>query len=224
MSNWMLLSDGREHYLSGIDALQNTFSLPSIAHHLSIINRFTGATKRPYSVAEHSLLCADISEQAGHPPHLQLACLMHDAHEAITGDMSSPAKWTVGDAWRAFEQPQARALRRHFGLLTAFTAHAPSIHQVDLIALATERRDLMPYRAGTHAPWPILDTPGNEVPTVSISLTAPKREQTHWTEWRDLFVQRFCRLDEITRNTLQQIKGPGSDVVSRKITGRSVFQ
>lgn len=201
MSHWMLLSDGREHYLSGVNALQNTYSLQSIAHHLAIINRFTGATSRPYSVAEHSLLCADISEAAGHPAHLQLACLMHDAHEAITGDVSSPAKWTMGDAWAAFEAPQERALRRHFGLQAAFAAHRVSIRQVDLIALATERRDLTPYRPGTHAPWLILDTPGKEVPPAPISLTTPKREQTHWTEWRAQFFDRFELLEGLVRES-----------------------
>ncbi len=202
MSHWMLLSDGREHYLSGTDALQNTYSLQSIAHHLAIINRFTGASSRPYSVAEHSLLCADISEAAGHPAYLQLACLMHDAHEAITGDMSSPVKWTIGDAWKAFEAPQERALRRHFGLQAAFASHRLSVRQIDLIALATERRDLMPYQPGTHAPWPILDKPGQEVPTAPISLTTAKREQTHWTEWRDQFLARYELLDGLVREQL----------------------
>ena len=196
MSHWMLLSDGREHYLSGVDALQNTYSLQSIAHHLAIINRFTGATSRPYSVAEHSLLCADIAEACSATLPAQLACLMHDAHEAFVGDASSPVKWALGDAWNAFEHPHAHALRRHFGLQATFAGYRQQIKQIDLVALATERRDLLPFDAAQHRPWPILDTPGCEVHPVATSLSTLKREQTHWTEWRELFIARYESLTE----------------------------
>ena len=50
---------------------QNTITLGGIAHGLAQINRFAGATVRPYSVAEHSLLCADIAAEQGHSPAAQ---------------------------------------------------------------------------------------------------------------------------------------------------------
>ncbi|WP_343593428.1 hypothetical protein [Paracidovorax wautersii] len=194
MSHWIHLADGTEHYLSHAEAALNTYRVETLAHHLAIINRFTGATRRPYSVAEHSLLCADIAEACGATPPAQLACLMHDAHEAIVGDASTPTKWSLGESWAAFEDRHARALRRHFGLQATFAAYGLQARQIDLVALATERRDLLQYDPERHRPWPILDRPGCEVQPHATSLTTAKREQMHWSEWRDLFIQRYQHL------------------------------
>lgn len=203
MSHWILLANGAEHYLSGIETAHNEYDINAIAHHLAIINRFTGASCRPYSVAEHSLLCADIAEHLHAPAYVQLACLLHDAHEAITGDQSSPAKWAMGAAWDNFEHPHAHALRRWFKLQTTFASHRQQVKSIDLMALATERRDLMPWDAARHRPWPVLDTPGHQVPPADwLSLTTPKRAQMDWTEWRDAFLGRFHALREEMNATL----------------------
>lgn len=53
--------------------------ITDIAHHLSIINRFTGATRCPYSVAQHSLYVSMLL-----PESLQLHGLLHDAGGRIT--------------------------------------------------------------------------------------------------------------------------------------------
>lgn len=58
-----------------------------IAHHLGFLNRWTGARRRQISVLEHSLRCGEIA-----PADLRLEALLHDAHEAYTGDISSPIK------------------------------------------------------------------------------------------------------------------------------------
>lgn len=197
MSHWILMADGSEYHLTGADAAHNDFNPDTLAHHLAQINRYTGATTRPYSVAEHSLLCAEIAEYMGLPTVVQLACLVHDYHEAITGDASSPAKWTVGHAWEHFEQPIARALRRHLGLHSTFMAWGARIKAIDLVALATERRDLMAFDADRNRPWPVIDTPGCVVEPVEWRwLDSQKRAQMHWTEWRDALAERFNTLAE----------------------------
>lgn len=58
-----------------------------IAHHLGFLNRWTGARRRQISVLEHSLRCGEIA-----PADLRLEALLHDAHEAYTGDIGSPMK------------------------------------------------------------------------------------------------------------------------------------
>lgn len=191
---WLVLSDGAEQQLAGPGALTVQYTIDTIAHQLAQINRFTGAAYRPYSVAEHSLLCADLAQEAGLPPVVQLCCLLHDAHEAITGDMASPVKAQLRDAWTAFEQLHARTLRAHFGLRTAFAEHRAAIRHFDLVALATERRDLVEYRHGCSTPWPVLDTPGAQVHPAGASLRRLWREQRHWGEWRDAFVEQFDNL------------------------------
>lgn len=188
---WILLQNGAEQHLTGPCALQPQYTVGSIAHQLALINRFTGATQRPYSVAEHSLLCADLAAEYGFGLVPQLCCLLHDAHEAIVGDLASPIKWQLDDTWDNLERMHMRALRAHFGLLPAFAAHRDTVKAFDLIALATERRDLLPWQPLRHRPWPLLDTPGQAVEPADVNLASAWRTHKHWTEWRDAFVDRY---------------------------------
>jgi uncharacterized protein len=193
----MITHGGREHYLSGIEILNNVVDIRDVAQSLAQINRFTGHCHRPYSVAEHSLLVADLAKRDGKSALIQYACLMHDAHESVTGDMSSPGKHAIGLAWPAFEYKQADVFRRQFGLLTAFASYRNLVHHYDLVALATERRDLTSYDPKRNRPWPILDTAGQEVPPMSTvnlnNLTASNRS---WREWRELFLTAFFMLSQ----------------------------
>lgn len=195
MSAWMITHGGREHYLSGHEILSNQIDIRDVAQALAQINRFTGHCHRPYSVAEHSLLVADLAKREGRSATLQLACLMHDAHEAYSSDMSSPAKNAIGLSWGVFETRQADIVRRQFGLLTTFTAYRQLIGHYDLVALATERRDLTSYDPRRNRPWPIIDTPGHEVPPMSwVNLNNLTASTRPWHEWRDLFLSTFFSL------------------------------
>ena len=60
-----------------------------IAHHLALLNRFNGATERHYSVAQHSFLVAQYMPGGKTE---KLCALLHDAHEAYTGDITTPLK------------------------------------------------------------------------------------------------------------------------------------
>lgn len=61
--------------------------IEDIAHHLSIENRWHGATRIPISVGYHSLL---VAEQAR--PEMKLEALLHDAAEAYYKDFANPWK------------------------------------------------------------------------------------------------------------------------------------
>jgi hypothetical protein len=145
MSTWMVTITGREHHLSGDEVQQQMIDIYDIAWSLSQINRFTGHAMRPYSVAEHSLFVAELAERDGKTPLVQLACLLHDAHEAFTNDLSSPAKNAIGVAWGKFEALQADRVRRLLGVNDAFRQHGALIQYFDLQALATERLQLTNY-------------------------------------------------------------------------------
>lgn len=192
--SWMITNTGREHHLAGIGQQFNTPSIEEIAHALAQINRFTGHAKRPYSVAEHSLLVASIAEAEGASVTGQLAGLMHDAHKAFTGDTSSPAKWTIGEAWKTFEHSQEIGLHKALGMRATMVSHAASVKRWDLIALATERRDLMRWNPDVNQPWPILDTPGKEVQPITGRLDTPLRANTDWKEWLQMFIEQHDKL------------------------------
>lgn len=208
--SWMLTASGAEYHFTGPDALTvegRPINIDDIAHQLAIINRFHGATSRPYSVAEHSLLVSEIAQRHALPPIVQLAALMHDAHEAFTQDLSSPAKvavnWLSGQAgctsaWQVFETEHSRCVRKHYGLLTTFTSHRFALDRFDRIALATERRDLTAYDPSANSPWAVL---GDEMPGEGriepldwLRLNTPEREAMTWRDWRQQFCDRFDEL------------------------------
>lgn len=161
-----------------------------VAWSLAQINRFNGHAIRPYSVAEHSLLVCEIAErELGLDVHGQLAALMHDAHECVSGDMHSPGKAEIGAAWHEWESRYQILVARCFSLLTAHTTHAIAIKQADLMALATERRDLV-REAPT--PWPGL---AGVQPVGWVRLNTQDRRQHDWEFWRDRFLDRFHELE-----------------------------
>jgi hypothetical protein len=90
-----------------------TFRINDIAHALGMNCRFNGHTEYFYSVAEHSLLVADLMSicQLGDPRE----GLLHDAAEAYLTDVPSPWKQFLPD-WKAVDARWDLALREHFGL------------------------------------------------------------------------------------------------------------
>ena len=62
--------------------------LCDIFHSLAFQNRFTGHTRVPYSIAEHSILVSRLVPEQ----HLKLAGLAHDFSEGFLADISTPCK------------------------------------------------------------------------------------------------------------------------------------
>ena len=184
---WMLTATGAAFNLKRVH--EADISALDIAHSLSQTNRFNGHACRPYSVAEHSLLVADLLErQFGvRDSAALLAALLHDGHEAYTGDVPTPIKQILGWVWHDFEQPLENHVLHRFGVLRAARDYGSLIKRCDLIALATERRDLLP--PGGQA-WPVLEG----VEPCDTNLREGSRAAYTWTDWRDLFIERFGEL------------------------------
>jgi hypothetical protein len=137
---WITTASGRSFDLNEPDPFRIT--VEDIGEHLSKLCRFTGACRPFYSVAQHSCIVAKLL-----PERLRLAGLLHDAAEAYTGDWSSPMKVLVRElAPGLLEQIHKnieRAVEARFDLRLSAADHA-LIKHADLVALATEKRDLMP--------------------------------------------------------------------------------
>ena len=124
---------GRRLYLHNPSPSQ--ILIDDIAHGLAHQCRFNGQTNQFYSVAQHSVIVASIL-----PPELKLAGLLHDAAEAYLGDIVQPLKELLPD-FAEIESRFAEVIGDRFNV---DLKHNDAIKKADLIALATERRDLMP--------------------------------------------------------------------------------
>jgi hypothetical protein len=101
-------------------------------------------------------------------PDLQFEGLLHDAHEAIMGDISSPVKWALqylgaGKALKDLDEGLMVAVAKRWpdplrGVLTGITH--PLVHEQDMRACVTERRDLMGDMQAK--PWKVPAEPWSE--------------------------------------------------------------
>src|SRR5208282_4197103 len=103
---WQRMLSGRRLDLLDPSALD--IEVEDIAHGLARVARWNGQTSGAhiFSVAQHSLLVEALARARA--PRLdrgrRLAVLLHDAPEYVIGDMISPFKSVIGDAYKAVER------------------------------------------------------------------------------------------------------------------------
>jgi hypothetical protein len=117
-----------------------------IAVSLARLPRFNGHTLDLWSVAQHSTLVLRIAEwMVPHPPAgLRLAALLHDAHEAYIGDISTPVGELLGSPLRRLKGRLDTAIRARFGLPETLPEGWDAIiEQCDGLALASEKNALL---------------------------------------------------------------------------------
>lgn len=127
--------------------------IEDVAVHLSLLNRFIGATGEGYSVAQH---CVHVAELL--PPELKRRGLFHDVEETWLGDQSAPWKRMI-----KVQHPNTASVHQFYVELIrkaaakAFRVEYPfSIEPVwlaDLVMLSAEVRDFMHNRRPPNQPW-----------------------------------------------------------------------
>lgn len=132
-------------HIDFVNIEENQYNIWDIAHALSNICRFSGHSLDFYSVAQHCVIASRTV-----PLEYAYDTLMHDMTEAYLGDISSPLKKLLHD-YTAIEHKFEQHMRRYFGCEPVMS---DVVKNIDLVMLATERRDLM-FDTGVH--WPILD-------------------------------------------------------------------
>ena len=125
---WQRMLSGRR--LDLLDPSPLDVEIEDIAHGLARVARWNGQTNGAhiFSVAQHCLLVETIARQRVRLDRKsRLAALLHDAPEYVIGDMISPFKSVIGDAYKAVEARLLAAIHLRFGL--------PPTLPKDLVAL-----------------------------------------------------------------------------------------
>jgi 5'-deoxynucleotidase YfbR-like HD superfamily hydrolase len=147
---WQRMLSGRR--LDLLDPSPLDVEIVDIAHGLARVARWNGQTNGPhsYSVAQHSLL---VEAVANHlvlelPPKVCLAVLLHDAAEYVIGDIISPFKAVLGDAYKGVEKRILGAVMLRFGLPATMRRDVAKLAKdADMIAAHYEAKLLAGFSA-----------------------------------------------------------------------------
>lgn len=151
-----------------IDPRPEDVCVADIARALSFICRFGGHCQHWYSVAQHSVLCADHA-----PAEIAPLMLLHDASEAYVHDIIRPLKGAL-DGYKEIERRWALAIGQRFNLGDALANLPPLAKQIDNRVLMTERRDIKgasPFNWRiTEPPYPDLIVPWSPIQAEAMFL------------------------------------------------------
>jgi len=138
-------------YFDILDPRAEDVKVDDIVHALSHVCRFAGHTKTFWSVADHSLLVADLCGVIQGSTVSEQAALFHDAAEAFLGDMPRPIKYAngLGEIFRQIEHNVSNVIADALGFERGYDK-APVIKLADRCALAIEATYLM-----NQEPWVI---------------------------------------------------------------------
>jgi hypothetical protein len=151
--------------------------------------RFRGYCHGFYSVAEHSWLVAQYL-RATHPDthRLPLLGLLHDAHEAYTGDIPTPFKRILGlDLIHRIEADIQHNIYQALSLPPPEPSEEHHIHQADRLLLATEAYHLMTSRGADWSEFGVdTDCRSHDI----LPRCVP------WERAFDLFIREYHDLSE----------------------------
>ena len=183
--SWIQTFLGRRVNLTAPRA--DEISILDVAHHLSRLCRFTGATKRYYSVAEH---CIHVSRLV--PPEHAFWGLLHDASEAYLGDMATPLKRLL-PAYREIEHRFMRVICDRFEL-----AHEepPIVKLADRALLAAEALALLRDPTG----YPLRE----EAVAAGVDVSGIKIQGWTPDQARDAYLTRYFAIVAETRTSRER--------------------
>ncbi len=155
----LTMSNGKGVDLLNVQASDIDFSV--IAEHLAKEKRFNGATPgMEYSVAQHCCIGTEAILKAGGTEEEAAYFLLHDCHEALLKDDTTPKKKAL-----------AELAEREFGVLSAEILNA--------FDMLTDRVDAAIHEAAL-MPWPMSAENRRIVKLYDIKMFV--------TEWRDVML------------------------------------
>lgn len=178
---WIETVSGKRFHV--LNPTPEDVDIEDIAHALSMQCRFTGHTKKFYSVAEHSYHVSLLSK------HDALCGLLHDASEAYISDLSRPVKYfsSIGVEYKIVEERLMKVILGKFGLSWPMPE---TVHHADEIMLWSEKEQLMGELS-----WGGVY--GEQPDTVRYKLAGYNPEEA-----RSIFLDRFEELISVPKQTV----------------------
>lgn len=173
-----------------VDPKPEHISIEDIAWSLSRTARFNGSTggEFVYSVAQHSVWVSMAIQQFwGRDASFALKALLHDAHEAYTGDIVTPMKRmeSLHPAIAEIEERLQRTIHVALDVPWPDENEGRLIKQTDTLASIVEAHHLVPSR-GAH--W---EVPPSEVPRIILDTFSTPLPPMHAYEQ---FMEAYCDL------------------------------
>ena len=144
------------HLLYILDPQPKDINIYDIAIGLSNQCRYNGQLPNFYSVAQHSVIVAEMAEADGRNKKACLKALLHDSHEAYLGDIVTPLKILL-DNYKDIENSVDDVICKKYKVVKGMPDW---LHGYDKVVLATEIRDLRPegmirHRSAEHLREPL---------------------------------------------------------------------
>jgi len=151
--------------------------IEDIAAHLAKLCRFNGACTDFYSVAEHSVYVSRCV-----PSGCEIYGLLHDAHEAYTGDLVGPLKaWLRAmrvDAIDFLQERIQQAIWESCNIDPPSREVLTAVKEADERVLIAERNHLILSPKGEGLYWP--DVPAADIDISSKGIYAPWFSHQHF--------------------------------------------
>ncbi len=186
-----------------LDPRPDEILISDIAHHLSQLRRWTGASSHPINIAQHSVNVAIVLEKWGEGRKGQLRGLLHDGSEAYLNDISRPVKrMHFMREYRTAEENLQNAIYTKYGVsyndlaVSDYAIANDLLHKADAYVLGAEAMMVMvPITHPENWKWATdlinvsdrVFSPSN--PYDKLNLT-----ETDWRVSKTEFLNKFTEL------------------------------
>jgi len=166
--------------VSVLDPEPERIGIEAIAYGLAGEYRYSGQTRPRLTVAEHSVLCAELAMRMYGGDRLPLLALLHDAAEGLgLHDLASPIKWVLF-GYQVLEDRWMAAVWKAFNIEPPTEMEQQRVTYVDRVVLATEATKLF----GDISHWQPMPKP--DLQTVVIGYPPGIAETNFLETWNAL--------------------------------------
>lgn len=183
--DWIQTYTGKKFY--PLDPRQEEIDIEDIAHSLSLQCRFNGCCDLFYSIAQHSVNCAEFCARVYHKEDqfwqefnldyaeekieyddMVLWALLHDSAEAYCADVPKPIKPYLTN-YKEIEDNIMDAIAEKFQLPELGLEHKAFLKSIDTLMLMVEYNELGMAKKAPN-PWPCPDFLKNKWPTIKLII------------------------------------------------------